>query len=295
MTLVVIAITITMMVVEITSGFIFGSMALLADGWHMATHTIALGITLFAYSFSRKNIDNPRYSFGTGKVGVLGGFASAVSLAVVALFMIIESVERLFSPEDIHFNEAILVAVIGLVVNLVSAILLQGSGGHHHHHHHGHEHSHDHSHGHVDHNLKAAYMHVVADALTSFFAIIALLTGKFWGLNWLDPVMGIVGALVIVRWAYGLVKDTAGTLLDSGVEPALMERVKGIVEADRDNRVTDLHLWKLGGSQVSAIISLVTHYPQPPFYYKELLEGVEELEHITVEVNPAEGEPCQGE
>ncbi|RPJ70129.1 MAG: cation transporter, partial [Desulfobacteraceae bacterium] len=209
----VIALTLAMMVVEISAGVAFGSMALLADGWHMGTHAVALGITALAYHFARRHADNPRFSFGTGKVGELGGFASAVVLAVIALIMAVESVQRLLSPLPIRFNEAIAVAVIGLVVNLVSAFMLRDR--------------HRHSHGagpahHHDHNLKAAYLHVIADALTSLLAIVALATGKIFGWVWMDPLMGIAGAVIITRWSYGLMKDTGKVLLDRDVDPQLI-------------------------------------------------------------------------
>ena len=280
----VILLTLTMMVIEISAGYIFGSMALLADGWHMGTHAAALGITAFAYYFARKNEENPNYSFGTGKVGVLGGFGSAVVLAVIALLMGVESVQRLFSPVAIRFNEAIAVAVIGLAVNLISAYLLRGR----HQHAHGHGAGHDH---HRDHNLRAAYLHVLADALTSLLAIVALTTGKAFGWIWMDPVMGIVGALIISRWSYGLLVDTSKVLLDRDVNVDAVREIQKIVESDSDNRVTDLHVWRVGDHHLSAIISIVTHYPKPPEHYKQLLAGYHEIAHLTVEVNPCEGEP----
>ena len=280
----VILLTLSMMVIEISAGYIFGSMALLADGWHMGTHAAALGITAFAYYFARKNAENPNYSFGTGKVGVLGGFGSAVVLAVIALLMGVESVQRLFSPVTIRFNEAIAVAVIGLAVNLISAYLLRGR------HHHAHDHGAGHDHHH-DHNLRAAYLHVVADALTSVLAIVALITGKAFGWIWMDPVMGIVGALIISRWSYGLLVDTSKVLLDRDVHEDAVKEIQKIVESDSDNRVTDLHVWRVGDHHLSVIISIVTHYPKPPEHYKKLLAGYHEIAHLTVEVNPCEGEP----
>ncbi len=203
----VIALTATMMVVEITAGTIFGSMALVADGWHMATHAAAMLITALAYYYARKNALNRRFTFGTGKLGELAGFASAVVLALIALMIGWESVLRLTAPVPIDFNQAIVVAVVGLIVNLASAWLLSGDHRHHHHHDHGHDH-HDHHGG--DNNLRAAYMHVLADGLTSVLAIVALLTGSLYGCLWLDPAMGIVGALVIARWSWGLIRDSGG-------------------------------------------------------------------------------------
>ncbi|MDX2500668.1 MAG: CDF family Co(II)/Ni(II) efflux transporter DmeF [Deltaproteobacteria bacterium] len=277
----VILLTLAMMIIEITAGYIYGSMALLADGWHMGTHAAALGITAFTYYFARKNAENPNYSFGTGKVGVLGGFGSAVVLAVIAVLMGVESVQRLFSPVTIRFNEAIAVAVIGLAVNLISAYLLRGR----HHHDHGHGHHHDH-------NLRAAYLHVLADALTSVLAIFALLTGKAFGWVWMDPIMGIVGALIISRWSYGLLVDTSKVLLDRDVNAEAVEEIRSIIESDSDNRVTDLHIWRVGSHHLSAIVSVVTHYPKPPDHYKQLLADYDEIAHVTVEVNQCEGDPC---
>ena len=271
----VILLTLVMMIIEITAGYIFGSMALLADGWHMGTHAAALGITAFAYYYARKHSENPSYSFGTGKVGVLGGFGSAVVLAVVALLMGVESVQRLFSPVNIRFNEAIAVAVVGLAVNLISAYLLRGR----------HHHSHQHGSGH-DHNLRAAYLHVLADALTSLLAIVALITGKAFGWVWMDPIMGIVGALIISRWSYGLLIDTGKVLLDRDVNAEAVEEIRSIVESDSDNRVADLHVWRVGSHHLAAIISIVTHFPQPPDHYKKLLADHHEMAHITVEINP---------
>lgn len=312
----VIGLTAVMMVAEIAAGMVFGSMALLADGWHMGTHAAALGITVFAYIYARRNASNPRYSFGTGKVGALGGFASAVGLAVVALLVLAESVARLASPATIRFDEAIGVAVIGLVVNLVSAFILKEHHGHGHGHTHGHghghgsgreaglEHDHDHDHGHAeagdahghgggvsrrgqqhrDHNLRGAYLHVMADAITSVFAIVALVAGKYLGWVWMDPMMGVVGSLVIARWSYGLLRDTASVLLDAEVDVERQERIRGLVEADADNRVVDLHLWRVGPEHLGAIVSVVTHEPRGPEHYKALLAGEGDLAHVTVEV-----------
>jgi len=283
----VILLTLVMMIIEITAGYIFGSMALLADGWHMGTHAAALGITAFAYYYARKHSDNPSYSFGTGKVGVLGGFGSAVVLAVIALLMGVESVQRLVAPVTIRFNEAIAVAVVGLAVNLISAYLLRGR------HHHSHQHGSNHAHH--DHNLRAAYLHVLADALTSLLAIVALITGKALGWVWMDPIMGIVGALIISRWSYGLLIDTGKVLLDRDVNAEAVEEIRSIVESDSDNRISDLHVWRVGSHHLAAIISIVTHYPKPPGHYKTLLSNYDEMAHVTVEVNPCEGNPCLDE
>jgi cation diffusion facilitator family transporter len=284
-TKIVMLLTAITMVVEIIAGTIYGSMALLADGWHMATHVAAFGIVVFAYQYARSHANNPKYTFGTGKVSVLGGFASAIVLAVIALIMALESVTRFFQPQTIQFNEAIGVAVVGLAVNLASAVLLQD---HHDHHHHEHEH-HDHHH---DHNLRAAYLHVVADALTSILAIIALFAGKFWGLIWMDAAMGLVGAVVIGKWSYGLIADTSLILLDGAIDKRVKLDIAAAIEEDTDNRINDLHVWYVAQNHVAATVSLVTHHPQAPEYYKSLLKHIPSLSHVTVEVNHCQNEPC---
>jgi cation diffusion facilitator family transporter len=276
----VLLLTAVTMVVEIVAGTVFGSMALLADGWHMGTHVAAFMITIFAYQHARKHAENPVYSFGTGKVSVLGGFASAVTLLVVALVMLLESTQRIFVPHHIQFNEAIAVACLGLFINIVSALLLKDEHHHHHHHHH------------HDHNLKAAYFHVLADALTSLLAIMALVLGKYLGWNWLDPVMGIVGAIIITRWSYGLMKQSAPILLDASITEEDQAAIKAAIEQDSDNRICDMHIWRVGANHYAAIISLVTHYPKSTEHYKELLRKFKKLSHITVEVNVCAGEPC---
>lgn len=291
-TLYVVILTFVMMVVEISAGYFYGSMALLADGWHMGTHVAALSISLFAYSYARRHATNPYFSFGTGKVSSLGGFASAIALAVVALLMGLESLERLLSPQSIRFNEAILVASVGLIVNLVSAWLLHGS--HTHSHNHSHNHDGQHHHHHHDHNLRAAYLHVIADALTSVLAIVALLCGKAFGWIWMDALMGIVGAIVITKWSLGLIRETSGVLLDVTPDDKLTADIKQAIEADSDNRISDLHLWRVGSNRFAAIISLVTHAPRDPEYYKGLLESFEELSHTTIEVNGCPGDSCIG-
>ncbi|MBU0482758.1 MAG: CDF family Co(II)/Ni(II) efflux transporter DmeF [Proteobacteria bacterium] len=271
----VLVITAITMVVEIVAGSLFGSMALLADGWHMGTHAAAFAITIFAYQYTRKHAGNRDFTFGTGKVSVLGGFASAIALAAVALFMGIESFERFFSPRMIRFDEAIIVAVIGLLVNLFCAFLLHG--------HHTHEDDH-HGHHHHDHNLRGAYLHVVADALTSILAILALFSGKMFGWNWLDPLIGMVGALVITRWSYGLLRDTSAILLDRNIGRESIQEIRERIEADGDNRVSDIHVWKIGPADYAAIISLVTHSPQSMEHYRGLISEFSELSHITIEV-----------
>jgi cation diffusion facilitator family transporter len=298
-TKIVMLLTAITMVVEIVAGVTYGSMALLADGWHMATHVAAFGIAVFSYQYARSHATDPKYTFGTGKVSVLGGFASAVALAVIAFVMALESIGRLFQPQSIQFNEAIGVAMIGLIVNLVSAWLLQDHHDHSHHsvdHHDHHDHDPDdhHSHhaDHRDHNLRAAYFHVVADALTSVFAIIALFAGKFLGLIWMDAAMGLVGAAVITRWAYGLVHDTGSILLDGAIDKRIKLAIVSAIEENADNRVTDLHVWHVAQNHVAATIALVTHQPQTPDYYKKLLGHIPSLSHVLVEVNHCHDEPC---
>jgi len=276
-TIVVVAITAAMMVVEVAAGSIFGSMALLADGWHMGTHVTALGITVFTYGYARRHAKDPSFSFGTGKVGVLGGFASAVALAVVALLMAAESVGRFFSRPDIRFDESIAVAAVGLVVNLASAAVLSRGGRH------GHD-DREREHPVHDHNLRAAYLHVVADALTSVLAIVALTLGKALGLVWLDAFVGLLGGAVIARWAYGLLRDTGRILLDGAVEHDVLERTRVAIEGEGDNRVSDLHVWKVSSDACAAVVSVVTASPKPPEHYRALLAPVRELAHVSVEV-----------
>ncbi len=283
----VLALTAITMVIEIAAGLVYGSMALLADGWHMGTHVAAFLITIFAYRYARKHADNPAFAFGTGKVSVLGGFASAIALAVVAMMMAIESIQRIIVPQEIHFNEAIGVAVLGLIVNIASAFLLQGHHSHSHSDDHGHHHDHHH-----DHNLRAAYMHVLADAMTSVLAITALTAGKFLGWTWLDPFMGIVGAVVITRWAYSLLKDTSPILLDGSIDQEYQREITEVIEKDLDNRVSDIHIWRVGPADFAAIISIVTHYPQQIGHYHELLKDFAPLSHVTIEINNCTSAPC---
>lgn len=284
-TMQVLAITAITMVIEIGAGTLFGSMALLADGWHMGTHTAAFAITLFAYGYSKRHADNRDFTFGTGKVGVLGGFASAIALAVVALFMGFESVHRFFEASPIRFNEAIGVAVLGLLVNLLCAGLLHVR------HAHAHTHAPDHHH-HQDHNLRGAYLHVLADGLTSVFAIVALCFGKFLGWYWLDPMMGIAGALIITHWSYGLLVQTSGILLDKHIDAHRAGQIQATIENESDNRVSDIHVWKIGPADYAAILSVVTHYPQSPAHYKRMLREFNRLSHVTIEVNRGDGDPC---
>jgi len=278
-TFIVILITLIMMFGEIIGGIVYGSMALLADGWHMGTHVAAFGITIFAYRFARKYQGNSKFSFGAGKVTVLGGFASSVALFVVALVMAIESVMRLIEPHTIYYNNSILIAFIGLIVNGICAIILHSDNDHHHHHHHEHHHH--------DHNLKAAYMHVLADALTSITAIIGLFSAKYFGWVFMDSLMGIIGFLVISKWAIGLLKETYPLLLDEE-NKTLKNVIKIKMEAMDDNKIVDLHVWKISPHHHAAEISLYTKTPKPPIFYKEQLSDVLELSHILVEVNKHE-------
>ncbi|MGE0486069.1 MAG: CDF family Co(II)/Ni(II) efflux transporter DmeF [Gammaproteobacteria bacterium] len=286
----VVLLTAVMMTIEIAAGVALGSMALLADGWHMATHVAAFGITLYAYRYARQHADDPRFSFGTGKVATLGGFASAVALATVALVMAVESIMRLFEPRPIHFDEAIVIAALGLIVNLVCGVLLHRAQGHG-----GHDHgADDNHHGSRDHNLRAAYLHVLADALTSVLAIAALLAAKLGGWIALDALAGLVGAALILRWAHGLAASSGHTLLDGSADPGVCRAVVKAIEADADNRVADVHVWRVGQGCYSAEIALVTHHPRPPAHYKTLLDGIPGLAHVLVEVNPCRDAPCGG-
>lgn len=271
----VIGLTVSMMVAEIMAGIAFGSMALLADGWHMATHAAALGVAAFAYAYARRRATDRQYSFGTGKVSSLAGFASAVSLAVAAVLVLGESVNRLLSPASIRFDEAIGVAVVGLLVNLVSALLLRDR-----------EHAAEHAAGHHhDHNLRGAYLHVLADAVTSLLAIAALMAGKLLGWTWMDALTGILGSIVIARWSLGLLRETSAVLLDAEVPDQRRREIQAAVEADLDNRVSDLHLWRVGPRHLAAIVSVVTHEPKDPGHYKDLLRQFDDLAHVTIEVH----------
>ncbi|HDM8214008.1 TPA: CDF family Co(II)/Ni(II) efflux transporter DmeF [Vibrio harveyi] len=284
-TLYVLILTVTTMVVEIAAGTMFGSMALLADGWHMGTHAAAFCITLFAYRYAKQNAHNDRFSFGTGKVSVLGGFTSAIALGIVALMMMVESIHRLFNPESIQFNEAIMVAVIGLVVNLASMLLLQDHHhhGHDHHDHHSHDHEHEHHH---DHNLTAAYFHVLADTLTSLLAIVALIVGKFYGWVWLDAMMGIVGAVVIGKWTLGLMKQTAPVLLDESINKSYRDEITETLTPYAE--IVDLHIWKLSGHHYSAAIALKNHSNKTLDEFKQLLSKFDKIHHLTLEVQTTE-------
>lgn len=265
------------MVVEIVAGLVFGSMALLADGLHMASHTVALSINAFAYVYARRHANNKSFSFGTGKVNTLGGYTGAILLAGFALVMVWESAERFISPVQIAFDQAIFVAVLGLIVNAASVFIL------------GHQHepedAHEHDHHHHDHNLISAYLHVLADALTSLLAIFALLGAKYLGLIWADPAMGIVGALLVARWSFGLLLSTAEILLDREAADDVRDTVREAIEAEDDNRVADLHVWAVAPNLYSSIISVVTNFPRPPDHYKAMIPSKTRVVHAVVEVH----------
>ncbi|MDA0696560.1 MAG: CDF family Co(II)/Ni(II) efflux transporter DmeF [Proteobacteria bacterium] len=280
--------TAIMMVLEIAGGWIFNSMALLADGWHMSSHMLALGLAYFAYRMARHYAHDPRFSFGTWKIEVLAGYSSAILLMVVALMMGIQSLERLFNPVTIHFNEAIPIAIVGLVINLVCAWLLhEGGHDHHHHdHHHGHSHhhhSHDHHH---DLNQKAAFLHVVADAVTSVFAIIALFAAKYFGWNFLDALLGLVGALLVAKWSWGLIQETGKTLLDAEMEHPVVAEIRELIESFKDVEITDLHVWKVGKGKFSCILGLeTTSADLNPDQIKAELSIHEEIVHASIEIH----------
>ncbi|WP_375737473.1 CDF family Co(II)/Ni(II) efflux transporter DmeF [Pseudomonas boanensis] len=287
----VVALTGGTMLAEIVAGLWFNSMALLADGWHMASHMVAIGMAAFAYRLARHYVQDPRFTFGTWKVEVLAGFASAVLLMVVVLLMALESLWRLWLPVEIGYEVALWVAVVGLAVNLASARLLRDKHEHGHaHHDHDHDHAHGHRHGGLDLNRHAAYLHVLADALTSVAAIFALLGGMLLGWAWLDPLMGLLGALIIGIWAKGLLLETGKVLVDREMDRPLVELVRTTLERIPDTEVADLHLWRVGRTQFACIISLVTHGETSADRYKARLAGFSELVHVTVEVNRCGGE-----
>jgi cation diffusion facilitator family transporter len=279
-TWVVVVLTAIMMVGEIAVGWFSGSMALLADGWHMATHAVALGIAALAYLFARRQAGNSRFTFGTGKFGDLAAFSSAIILAMIAAQVAYESVTRLLHPVPIAYAEAIAVAGLGLVVNLVSAWLLRDD---HDHHHHGHDHDHGSAHGHHDNNLHAAYVHVLADAATSILAILALAVAMVSNWVWADPAVGIIGSIVIASWAFGLIRSSGAVLLDVNADANLETVIRERIETKGD-RVTDLHLWQIGPGHRAAVISVISDHPLPPTTYKRRLGGLRGLSHVTIEV-----------
>lgn len=272
-----------MMIAEIVGGYAFNSMALLADGWHMSTHALALGVALLAYMFARRFAQDPRFAFGTWKIEILGGYTSALLLLVVAASMFFQSIERLFSPVVIHYNEAIAISVLGLAVNLVCAWLLKGSEHHHHHGHHDHEHHHEHG---QDLNLRSAYIHVITDAATSVLAIVALICGKFWGAAWLDPAMGIVGGILVTVWAVSLLSATGRVLLDAQMDDPVVQEVREVIDTMPQLMLNDLHTWRVGNGKYACIVS-VTSYDGSitPELVRSKLQIHEELVHVTVEIN----------
>jgi cation diffusion facilitator family transporter len=308
----VVAITAVTMVAEIVAGLLTGSMALLADGWHMATHVVALSIAGMAYLLARRWARDERFTFGTWKIEVLGAFSSALLLGVVALAMVIESIHRLVSPAPINFVPALAVAGIGLAVNLASAWLLHAghepggpardaahhdrgpSRGHDHGHDQDHDHDQDHGHGHPHHdlNLRSAYVHVIADAFTSVLAIAALAAGLWAGWNWLDPVMGLVGGAVIAWWAKGLLGDSSRVLLDREMDSPIVGRIRGAIESDNDAEIADLHVWRVGRASYAAVMTIVAHEPLTPAAYRGRLAHIDTLVHVSVEVNRCAHEDC---
>jgi cation diffusion facilitator family transporter len=277
-TRIVIALTAITMVAEVAAGLLFGSMALLADGLHMASHATALTINALAYAYARRHAGSPRYSFGTGKVNALGGFTGAVLLATFAALMAWQSTQRLIHPMNIAFNQAIFVAVLGLIVNGISVVILDVRDRRH-------ERDADHPDGHHhDHNLRSAYLHVMADALTSVLAIAALLSAKYLGLSWMDPAVGIVGAILVARWSVGLLRGTSDVLLDRQGPARISEEIKASVEADLDSRVADLHLWCVGPGIYAAIITVVAQRPSSPDEYKSRIPPNLGLVHVSIEV-----------
>ena len=277
-------ITAAMMVLEITAGWLYNSMALLADGWHMSSHALAIGLSAMAYVTARTYAKDPRFAFGTWKIEVLAGFASALFLVGVAITMVIGSLERLISPQAIQYQEAMVVSVLGLAVNIVCALIL----GRAHHHDHGHEHAHGAhgAHGHHDLNLKSAYLHVVADAFTSVLAIVALVGGWLYGWSWLDPVMGIVGAIMVALWAKGLLLETGKVLLDREMDHPVVAEIKDVVEADTQSQVADLHVWRVGKKVYACALTVVTRdRALTPAVVRERLSVHEEIIHSTIEIH----------
>jgi cation diffusion facilitator family transporter len=277
-------ITAAMMVLEISAGWLYNSMALLADGWHMSSHALAIGLSAMAYVTARTYAKDPRFAFGTWKIEVLAGFASALFLVGVAITMVIGSLERLISPQAIQYQEAMVVSVLGLAVNIVCALIL----GRAHHHDHGHEHAHGAhgAHGHHDLNLKSAYLHVVADAFTSVLAIVALVGGWLYGWSWLDPVMGIVGAIMVALWAKGLLLETGKVLLDREMDHPVVAEIKDVVEADTQSQVADLHVWRVGKKVYACALTVVTRdRALTPAVVRERLSVHEEIIHSTIEIH----------
>ena len=281
-------ITTAMMVVEIVAGWWFNSMALLADGWHMSSHAFAIGLSAFAYAAARRYSSDPRFTFGTWKIEILAGFASAIFLLGVAAMMVFGSVERIFSPQAIHYREAIVVAIVGLLVNIVCAMILGKAHDHHHHHEHDHVHDH-HDHHRHDLNLKSAYVHVIADAATSVLAIFALAGGLIYGWSWLDPVMGIFGAILVAIWAKTLLMETGKVLLDREMDHPVVDEIReviGLLDNADETKITDLHVWRVGKEAYACAISIVTRsITLTPEHVRDQLSRHEEIVHTTIEIH----------
>lgn len=277
-------ITAAMMVVEIAAGWWFNSMALLADGWHMSSHTVAIGLSAFAYAAARRYAHDPRFAFGTWKIEILGGFASAIFLLGVAAMMVFGSIERFISPQPIHYQEAMIVAALGLLVNIACAVIL--GSAHDHHHEHTHHDHHDHHSRHQDLNLKSAYVHVIADAATSVLAIVALAGGQLYGWSWLDPVMGIVGSVLVAVWAKNLLAETGKVLLDREMDHPVVAEIRTTIETEAEQtRITDLHVWRVGKCSYACAISVVTtDGTLTANRVREQLAVHEEIAHVTVEI-----------
>ena len=285
------ALTVLMMVVEIAGGWWFNSMAVLADGWHMSSHALALGLAAFAYACARRYRDDPRFAFGTWKIEVLAGFTSAILLLGVAALMAFESIARMFTPSPIHYPQAIAIAVVGLAVNLLCAWWLRDQHGHHHH---GHAHDHAHHHHH-DLNQRSAYLHVLADAATSVLAIIALLGGLYFGASWLDPLMGIVGAVLVSAWAWGLIRQTAQVLLDAEMDAPVVAEIREAVEqGEVPARIADLHVWQVGRGRFACVMEVEAGPGVEAETLRRALSVHEEIVHVTVEVRHAAGQGVPG-
>jgi len=277
-TLFVVLLTLSTMLIEIISGWIYNSMALFADGWHMSTHASALSISLIAYILARKHANDKRFAFSTWKIEILGAHTSATLLGIVGLFVLGMSIERIFKPVEIVYDYALMVAGVGLIVNIVSAVILQY--GHGYSHHNDQEHHHE-----KDLNLQSAYLHVIADALTSVFAIFALLGAKYYHLNWLDPFVGIIGSFLIFRWTFMLIKDTSDILLDREMDSPIIKEITEMIESDGDSKISDLHFWRVAQNKYACILSIVAKNPCSIIGYKNKLKGIDGLVHITIEIN----------
>jgi len=278
-TLFVVLLTLSTMLIEIIAGWIYNSTALFADGWHMSTHGTALSISLFTYILARKYTNDKRFAFGAWKIEILGAYTSAILLGIVGLFVLVISIERIFKPMEIIYNYALIVAIGGLIVNMVSALILQYGDDRHHN---DREHNHHHE---KDLNLQSAYLHVIADVLTSVFAILALLGAKYYHWNWLDPFVGIIGSFLIFRWTFVLIKDTSGILLDREMDSPIIKQITEIIESDGDSKISDLHFWRVAQNKYACILSIVAKNPCSIIAYKDKLKGIDELSHITIETN----------